>query len=87
MSKQMPDETKGIVSNPDPLLSVREAADYLNISKSKMYEIVNKDLFPIVQIDSDDKKIQQSVLDSYIKQCKKPRCWATATSTIKEKSK
>lgn len=87
MSKQMPDETKGIVSNPDPLLSVREAADYLNISKSKMYEIVNKDLFPIVQIDSDDKKIQQSVLDGYIKQCEQPRCWATATSTSKEKSK
>ena len=87
MSKQMPDETKGIVSNPDPLLSVREAADYLNISKSKMYEIVNKDLFPIVQIDSDDKKIQQSVLDRLIRQSEQPRCWATATSTSKEKSK
>ena len=87
MSKQMPDETKGVVSNPDPLLSVKDAADYLNISKSKMYEIVNRGLIPIVQIYSDDKKIQQSVLDGLIKQCVQPRFWATATSTSKEKSK
>ena len=87
MSKQMPDETKGVVSNPDPLLSVKDAADYLNISKSKMYEIVNRGLIPIVQIYSDDKKIQQSVLDGLIKQCEQPRCWPTVTSTSKEKSK
>jgi len=87
MSKQMPDETKGIVSNPDPLLSVKEAADYLNISKSKMYLIVKKKELPTVQIDSNDKKIRRSVLDRLIRQSEQPRCWATATSTSKEKSK
>ena len=85
MSKQMPDETKGIVSNPDPLLSVKQAAHYLNISKSKMYEIVKKEKFPIVLIDSDI-KIRKSILDRFIKQCEQPRCWATATSTSKEKT-
>jgi excisionase family DNA binding protein len=73
--------------NPDPLLSVKEAADYLNISKSKMYLIVKKKELPTVQIDSNDKKIRQSVLDRLIRQSEQPRCWATATSTSKEKSK
>jgi excisionase family DNA binding protein len=85
MSKEMPDEPKGIVSNPDPLLSVKQAAYYLNISKSKMYEIVKKEKFPIVLIDSDI-KIRKSILDRFIKQCEQPRCWATATSTSKEKT-
>jgi len=87
MSKQMPDETKGVVSNPDPLLSVKQAANYLNISVSKMYEIAKKGKLTTVQIDSVDKKIQQSVLDRLIKQCEQPWCWATVTSTSKEKSK
>ena len=73
--------------NPDPLLSVKEAADYLNISKSKMYLIVKKKELPTVQIDSNDKKIRQSVLDRLIRQSEQPRCWATATSTSKEKSR
>jgi excisionase family DNA binding protein len=73
--------------NPDPLLSVKEAADYLNISKSKMYLIVKKKELPTVQIDSNDKKIRRSVLDRLIRQSEQPRCWATATSTSKEKSK
>ena len=87
MSKQMPNETKGVVSNPDPLLSVKEAADYLSISKSKMYLIVKKKELPTVQIDSNDKKIRQSVLDRLIRQSEQPRCWATAISTSKKKSK
>ena len=87
MSKQMPDETKGVVSNPDPLLSVKQAANYLNVSVSKMYEIVKKKELPTVKIESDDKKIRQSVLDRLIKQCEQPWCWATVTSTSKEKSK
>ena len=87
MSKQMPDETKGVVSNPDPLLSVKQAANYLNVSVSKMYEIVKKKELPTVKIESDDKKIRQSVLDRLIRQSEQPRCWATATSTSKEKSK
>ena len=73
--------------NPDPLLSVKQAADYLNISKSKMYLIVKKKELPTVQIDSNDKKIRRSVLDRLIRQSEQPRCWATATSTSKEKSK
>jgi excisionase family DNA binding protein len=68
-------------------LSVKEAADYLNISKSKMYLIVKKKELPTVQIDSNDKKIRRSVLDRLIRQSEQPRCWATATSTSKEKSK
>ena len=83
----MPDETKGVVSNPDPLLSVKQAANYLNVSVSKMYEIVKKKELPTVKIESDDKKIRQSVLDRLIRQSEQPRCWATATSTSKEKSK
>ncbi len=78
-------ETRNL--NPDPLLSVKEAADYLNISKSKMYLIVKKKELPTVQIDSNDKKIRQSVLDRLIRQSEQPRCWATATSISKEKSK
>jgi len=73
--------------NPDPLLSVRQAAEYLNVSKSKMYLIVKKKELPTVQIDSDDIKIRQSVLDRLIRQSEQPRCWATATSTSREKSK
>jgi len=73
--------------NPDPLLSVKQAADYLNISKSKMYLIVKKKELPTVQIDSNDKKIRRSVLDRLIRQSEQPRCWASATSTSKEKSK
>jgi len=73
--------------NPDPLLSVKQAADYLNISVSKMYEIVKKKELPTVKIESDDMKIRQSVLDRLIRQSEQPRCWATATSTSKEKSK
>ena len=73
--------------NPDPLLSVKQAANYLNVSVSKMYEIVKKKELPTVKIESDDKKIRQSVLDRLIRQSEQPRCWATATSTSKEKSK
>ena len=79
------DETHNL--NPDPLLSVKQAANYLNVSVSKMYEIVKKKELPTVKIESDDKKIRQSVLDRLIRQSEQPRCWATATSTSKEKSK
>ena len=79
------DETHNL--NPDPLLSVKQAANYLNVSVSKMYEIVKKKELPTVKIESDDMKIRQSVLDRLIRQSEQPRCWATATSTSKEKSK
>ena len=57
--------------NPDPLLSVRQAAEYLNVSKSKMYEIINTEGLPTVRIG--DKKIQRSILDEYIS--KRKRTW------------
>ena len=60
------DETHNL--NPDPLLSVKQAANYLNVSVSKMYEIVKKKELPTVKIESDDKKIRQSVLDRLIRQ-------------------
>jgi excisionase family DNA binding protein len=57
--------------NPDPLLSVRQAAEYLNVSKSKMYEIINTEGLPTVLIG--DIKIQRSILDEYIN--KRKRTW------------
>ena len=72
--------------NPDPLLSMKEAANYLGISISKMYDLANREKLSVVKVTSDI-KIRKSVLDTYIKQCEQPWCWAPVTSTSKEKSK
>jgi hypothetical protein len=71
--------------NPDPLLSMKESAAYLGISVSAMYALAEREKFQIVKVTSD-RKIRKSVLDDYIKQCEQPWCWATATSTSKEKT-
>ena len=66
--------------NPDPLLSMKAAAAYLDISVSKMYELAKREKFPVVKVTSD-RKIRKSVLDSYIKQSEQPWCWAHFTTT------
>ena len=71
--------------NPDPLLSIKEAAKYLGVSRSKMYDLVKSEKLLVVKPTSD-MKIRKSVLDSYIKQCEQSWCWATVTSTSKEKT-
>ena len=71
--------------NPDPLYSMKEAAQYLGVSVSKMYDIAKENKFPVVKVTSD-RKIRQSVLDGHIKQREQPWCWVTITSTNKEKS-
>ena len=57
--------------NPDPLYSMKESAQYLGISKSKMYDLAKENKFPLVKVTSD-RKIHKSVLDGYIKQCERP---------------
>jgi excisionase family DNA binding protein len=66
--------------NPDPLLSVKEAAKYLRVSLSTMYEIAEREKFPVIKVTSD-RKIRKSVLDDYIKRCEQPWCRASNNST------
>jgi excisionase family DNA binding protein len=61
--------------NPDPLFSMKDAARYLGISLSKMYDLAKREKFLVVKVTSD-RKIRKSVLDAYIKQCEQPWCWA-----------
>jgi excisionase family DNA binding protein len=61
-----PESDRAIV-NSDPLLSMRQAADYLGVSTSTMYEIAHREKFPIVLI-TRDRKIRRSILDEFIKQ-------------------
>ena len=65
-------ETKSL--NHDPLLSVTEAAIYLGISRSKMYEIAEREKLPCVRITSD-RKIRRSILDKYVQTNESPWCW------------
>jgi excisionase family DNA binding protein len=58
--------------NPDPLLSMKEAAEYLNISLSAMYEIAKREKLICVQITAD-RKIKKSVLDDLI--ARKEKQW------------
>ena len=51
--------------NPDPLLSMKEAANYLNVRTSTMYDIAKREQFPVTFITTD-RKIKKSVLDAYI---------------------
>jgi excisionase family DNA binding protein len=71
--------------NPDPLYSMKESAQYLGVSLSKMYDIAKENKFPVVKVTSD-RKIRKSVLDGHIKQSEKPWCWATVTPASKENS-
>jgi excisionase family DNA binding protein len=66
--------------NPDPLFSMKEAANYLGVSPSTMYEIAEREQFPVIKVTSD-RKIRKSVLDGYIKQCEQPWCWANYNTT------
>jgi excisionase family DNA binding protein len=66
--------------NPDPLFSMKEAANYLAISVSKMYDLAKREKFSVVKVTSD-RKIRKSVLDSHIKQCERPWCWANFNTT------
>lgn len=66
--------------NPDPLLSMKEAAQYLGVKISTMYDLAKREKFSVVKVTSDI-KIRKSVLDTYIKQCEQPWCWANYNTT------
>ena len=66
--------------NPDPLLSMKEAAQYLGVKISTMYDLAKREKLSVVKVTSD-RKIRKSVLDSYIKQCEQPWCWANYNSS------
>lgn len=66
--------------NPDPLFSMKEAANYIRVSLSTMYEIAEREKFPVIKVTSD-RKIRKSVLDAYIKRCEQPWCWANYNSS------
>jgi excisionase family DNA binding protein len=50
---------------------MKEAAEYLNISLSAMYEIAKREKLICVQITAD-RKIKKSVLDDLIKKREQP---------------
>jgi excisionase family DNA binding protein len=70
--------------NPDPLLSMKEAANYLGISISKMYDLAKREKLSVVKVTSD-RKIRKSVLDSYIKRCESTWRWGNIYSTNNSK--
>ena len=72
--------------NPDPLFSMKQAAEYLGISVSAMYALAEREKFLIVKLTSD-RKIRKSVLDAYIKKCEQPWCWMSLNTIKKEISK
>lgn len=72
--------------NPDPLFSMKQAAEYLGISVSAMYALAEREKFLIVKVTSD-RKIRKSVLDAYIKKCEQPWCWMSINTIKKEISK
>ena len=72
--------------NPDPLFSMKQAAEYLGISVSAMYALAEREKFLIVKVTSDS-KIRKSVLDAYIKKCEQPWCWMSINTIKKEISK
>ena len=53
------------IENPDPLLSMKEAAQYLGVKISTMYEIAKREQF-LVTFVTTDRKFKRSVLDAYI---------------------
>ena len=53
------------IENPDPLLSTKEAAQYLGVKTSTMYEIAKREQFPVTFVTTD-RKFKRSVLDAYI---------------------
>ena len=77
---------EGHSMNPDPLFSMKQAAEYLGISVSAMYALAEREKFPIVKVTSD-RKIRKSVLDAYIKKCEQPWCWMSLNTIKKEISK
>lgn len=62
------------ILNPDPLLSMKQAAEYLGISVSTMYEIAQRESLPVVFVTSD-RKIRQSVLEAHIRKCESSWRW------------
>jgi excisionase family DNA binding protein len=69
-----PEPTDQYHLNTDPLLSMKQAATYLGISVSKMYELAKREQFSVVKVTSD-RKIRRSVLDDYIMKSETPWCW------------
>ena len=53
------------VENPDPLLSMMEAAQYMGVKISTMYEIAEREQFSVIFVTTD-RKFKRSVLDAYI---------------------
>lgn len=56
--------------NPDPLYTVAQAADYLNISQRAVYRAIHStgaDRLPVVRIGARNVRIRRSTLDDYIR--------------------
>ncbi len=58
-------------TNMDPLMTMREAAEYLAVSAPTMYELVKKYRLPVVTI-TKDRKIRKSTLDKFISENEAP---------------
>jgi excisionase family DNA binding protein len=69
-------------TNPDPLLSIKEAARYLSISVTTMRKLIKILTLPIVKLTSDI-KIRKSTLDNLIRMHETELC-QTAEETQKE---
>jgi excisionase family DNA binding protein len=54
------------VTNPDPLFSVTEAARYMGLGRSTMYDLVKREQIPLVCL-TKDRKILKSTLDELIR--------------------
>ena len=65
--------------NMNPLLSVKEAALYLNVSESSVYVIAERENFKVVRPTSDI-KIPKSELDAYIKRRESTWRWENICS-------
>ena len=70
--------------NTDPLLSMKEAAVYINVSESSIYVIAERENLKVVRVTSDI-KIRKSELDAYIKRCESTWRWGNIYSTNNSK--
>ena len=68
----------------DPLLSPKEAAEYLGMKLTTFYKYAKEHEIPRVRITADS-KIRKSVLDELIRQNEQPWRWGKAVLQINAK--
>jgi excisionase family DNA binding protein len=69
------------LENPDPLLTMSQAAKYLGISKSTMYELARAKKLKIVRLTADA-RVRQSTLDDFIKSHETTWHWSWGASCV-----